>query len=120
MLENPSKGVCRDADAVVRHGAGDPGHEGAVPVVVLGVVVVVDEIPARTDLASEVRVIGIDARVQHGDVEVIAGGDVPGFRTVHVGVGEDHDLVIAKLLNIKIIFSNSGAQRSNNLFDFLT
>ena len=98
------------ADAVVAHGADGAGHVRAVAVVVHRVAVVVDEVVAvdvvdeavavvvdavagdlagvGPDVGGQVGVGVIDAGVDDGDDDAAAaGGDVPGFRGVDVGVG---------------------------------
>src|SRR5207237_6717074 len=62
---------------VIAHGRRDARGVCAVAVVVIGVVVVGDDIPAGYDLVFEVGVVGGGARVQDGNDDVGgAGGDV--------------------------------------------
>src|SRR5262249_38854679 len=100
-----------DADPVVADGPDRPGDVGAVAVVVhrvrvivgevvpvdvvaVAVAVVVDAIArdlARVgpDVRGQVRVVVVDAGVNHGDDGVAgAGAGVPGLRGVDVGVGD--------------------------------
>ena len=42
------------------------------------------------------------------------------MRAVHVGIGHDDDLVVAQLLDIKLIPANAGAQCGDQVADFLT
>ena len=71
-----------NADAVVCGCGDNAGHVGAVPIVIRGVRVVVDEVIPGDELARQVRVCEVGACVHHGDEDVAAaGGDVP--RLVH-------------------------------------
>ena len=73
------------ADAVILGGGNDAGAVGAVAVLVHGVVVPVDEVPALDDLALELRVGIVHAGVQHSHRHpVAAGGHGPGR------IGVDH------------------------------
>ena len=57
----------RDPAVVVRDGGDDPGHRGAVTVGVDVRIATGDEARARHELPGQVGVMGIDARVEHGD-----------------------------------------------------
>src|SRR5205823_5686362 len=107
-------GDTRHPDAVVADGRGHAGGGGAVAVAGAGVgrrvVVAVPEVPAGDvvrpavavvveavtgdfagvvpDVGGEVGVVTLDGVVDDGDDDVgAAGGHLPGFGGVHVGVG---------------------------------
>src|SRR5262245_41523900 len=98
------------ADSVIADGGDGARHVRAVPVLILRVVVVGEEIPAvdvvdeavvvvvdavagdlagiRIDVGGQVRVSEINAAVQHADDHrAAAGGDVPGLGSIDVRVG---------------------------------
>ena len=43
----------------------------------------------------------------------------PDMRAVDVGVGHDHDLVVAELLEVEFLATDPGAERLNDRPDFL-
>ena len=74
-----------DPDAVAGQRVDDAGDVGAVAVAVLRRVVVVDEVVPGQQLAGEVRVVGLDAGVDHGDDGAGAGAHrMGGVRVDHV------------------------------------
>ena len=55
------------AHVVVRARGDDAGHRGSVSVVVRGIAVVADEVPAGHERAAQIRMVCVDARVDDGD-----------------------------------------------------
>jgi hypothetical protein len=66
-----------DPLTVVRRRRRDPGHVGAVAVVVVGLVVAVDEVSAREQPALQVGVLEVDPGVEDGDHHLLTDRGQP-------------------------------------------
>ncbi len=74
-------GEAGDSPAVVGDGADDAGQVSAVTVVVGGIGIFENEIVAGQNLAGEILMAGVDARIDDGDDQPgVAGGNIPGRR----------------------------------------
>jgi hypothetical protein len=71
-------GHAGDADAVVAHGGQDAGDMGAVAVIILRVIVLIDEVIAGQEVAGQVRVPRVHAGIHQGNDHGIALGLLPG------------------------------------------
>ncbi len=89
-----------DADPVAGGGGDDPAHVRAVAVAVLRSGVVLDEVAPGSELPGEVGVVGLRARVHHGDDRAGAGGRRVG------GVGLDE--VEVELLSAPRVLREGG------------